>query len=165
MKNIKIFSILLLFSVILTGCSNSKSKNHTIVENIVLNKSTYKDVEKTVNIQPEKYYDEKLGIYKLSGWYDVEYTINNIDGKLKFIFDNNSDKLICVHFDPNDYSKETGDSLKTYMLDRYNDYEQTIKDTGFVFSNGTENVELYMTDDPLDSTQYHGLYVEWNGAE
>ena len=85
MKNIKIFSILLLFSVILTGCSNSKSKNHTIVENIVLNKSTYKDVEKTVNIQPEKYYDEKLGIYKLSGWYDVEYTINNIDGKLKFI--------------------------------------------------------------------------------
>lgn len=81
-------------------------------------------------------------------------------GELRFDFDEN-DKLIHVLFSPSDYSKESGDLLKTWLFDKYKSYEQITKDTGFIFSNENENVELYITENPIDNSKYYGLYIEW----
>ena len=158
-----IFMFLSALTILLVGCNNtSEIKNQTIVENIILNQSTYEDIK---NILPEadfkQFYNEATGIFEITDGIYTEYTINNVIGELRFDFDEN-DKLIHVLFSPKDYSKESGDSLKTWLFDKYKDYEQITNDTGFIFSNEVENVELYITENPIDNTEYHGLYIEWN---
>lgn len=158
-----IFLFLLVLSILLVGCNNTSGiKNQTIIENIVLNQSTYEDIK---NILPEadfkQVYNVNTNIFELADGLYVQYTINNVSGELRLDFDEN-DKLIHVLFSPSDYSKESGDSLKTWLFDKYKDYEQTTKGTGFIFSNETEIVELYITENPVDNTKYHGLYIEWN---
>ena len=158
-------AILLLFlCIVLTGCSNS-SKNKPIIEDIVLNQSTFENVKDTFpDATFKEVYNESLGIFVLSDGIYSEYNINNISGELRFDF-NENDKLIHVLFSPSNYSKESGDFLKTWLFEKYKDYEQTTKDTGFIFSNGTENIELYITENPIDNTKYHGLYIEWTLVE
>ena len=165
MKHIKIILVLFLLPILLIGCNGHKVKNHPIVENITLNKSTYKEIKKTLNINPESYYDEEIGGLNQTKYHCISYTINNVEGKLKFGFDDKLNKLLWVYFEPSEYSKESGDAIKTWIFDKYKDYDQTTKDTGFVFSNGNENVELYITENPIDDTEYHGLYIEWTVVE
>lgn len=157
-----IFMFLSALTILLVGCNNtSEIKNQTIVENIILNQSTYEDIK---NILPEadfkQVYNVNTNIFEFADGLYAQYTINNISGELRLDFDEN-DKLIHVLFSPSDYSKESGDSLKAWLFDKYKDYEQTTKDTGFIFSNGVENVELYITENPLGNTKYYGFYVEW----
>ena len=157
--------LLLVLCMLLVGCSKSNSKNYAIVENIILNQSTFENVQNTLpNANFKETYDEALGIFVLSDGIYSEYTINNVSGELRFDFDENN-YLIHVFFSPNEYSKENGDALKTWLFDKYKDYEQTTKDTGFVFTNGSENIELYITENPIDNTKYHGLYIEWTVVE
>ena len=160
------FLLILILSVLLAGCNNEpKTKNQTIIVNIVLNESTFEDVK---NIFPDadfkQFYNEATGIFEITDGIYTEYTINNVVGELRFDFDEN-DKLIHVLFSPKDYSKDSGDALKTWVFNKYSDYEQTTKDTGFVFTNGVEDVELCITENPVDNTKYHGLYIEWNVVE
>lgn len=158
--------ILLLFlCILLTGCSNLSNKNQTIIEDIVLNQSTFESVKDAFpDANFKEVYNESLGIFVPSDGIYSEYSINNVSGELRFDF-NENDKLIHVLFSPNNYSKNSGDSLKTWLFDKYKTYEQTTKDTGFVFSNGNENVELYITENPVDDTNYYGLYIEWTLTE
>lgn len=158
--------LVLLFSVLLFGCNNSKVENKTIIENIVLNQSTFNDVKEVLPDMERALFVNENGFFDYSDIWTVNYTINNVDGKLSLDFSEDSDnKLLYVHFSPKDYSKESGDKLKTWLLNKYSDYEQTTKDTGYIFSNGNENVELYITENPIDDTQYYGLYIEWTIVE
>lgn len=157
--------VILALSILLVGCNESKVESQTIIENIVLNQSSWEDIKNVLpNAGAEMVYNEVTGILKPTDGRYSEYTINNIQGKLRFDLDDN-DKLIHVLFQPEDSSKDSGDSLKTWGFDKYSDYEQITKDTGFVFTNGVENVELYMTENPVDNTKYHGLYIEWTVVE
>lgn len=161
-----IFLFLSVLYILLVGCNNASDiEGQTIIESIVLNQSTYEDVK---NILPEvdfkQVYNVNTNIFELADGLYAQYTINNVSGELRFDFDEN-DKLIHVLFSPSDYSKESGDFLKTWLFEKYKDYEQTTKDTGFIFSNGTENIELYITENPIDNTKYHGLYIEWTLVE
>ena len=166
MKHIKKFLPFFILSMLLIGCGNSQTENQTIVENIILNQSTYKEVKEVLpNMDFEMFYNTSTGIMELTDTQSTEYTINNVTGKLSLYFDNNNDKLLYVRFDPSDYSKDSGELLKTWLFNKYTDYEQTTIDTGFIFSNGFENVELYITDNPIDTTKYHGLYIEWSVVE
>ena len=113
----------------------------------------------------EMVYNTSTGIMELTDTQSTEYTINNVTGKLSLYFDNNNDKLLYVRFDPSDYSKDSGELLKTWLFNKYTDYEQTTIDTGFIFSNGFENVELYITDNPIDTTKCNGFYIEWSVVE
>lgn len=156
------FFFLLVLSVLLVGCNNTSDiKIQTIIENIVLNQSTYDDIK---NILPEadfkQVYNVNTNIFELADGLYAQYTINGVPGELRFDFDEN-DKLIHVLFSPSDYSKESGDALKTWLFDKFKDYEQITNDTGFIFSNEVENVELYITENPVDNTKYNGLYIEW----
>lgn len=170
MKHIKIISILLCFVIITGGCGDKKSNNHTInnhtiIENITLKSSTYSEVKEVLpNMEFETAYNSE-GMLVFSGSLVTEYAINNVDGKLRLHFNEETEELIFVEFRPTDSSKEFGDSLKTWLFEKYKDYEQTTKDTGFIFSNGTENIELYITENPIDNTKYHGLYIEWTLVE
>lgn len=153
--------LVLILSMLMVGCSDSKVESQTIIENIVLYQSTWEDIK---NILPdagaELVYNEVTGILEPTDARYAEYTINNVQGKMRFDLDSD-DKLMHVLFQPKDYSKDSGDSLKTWVFNKYSDYEQITKDTGFVFTNGIENVELYITENPVDNTKYYGLYIEW----
>lgn len=165
MRYIKMLPVLIL-AISLIGCGKSIIKNETIVENIILNESSYSDVKEIFpNMDFEKVYNETTNIIEYTKEQYVDYTINNVDGEFSLYFDNKTDKLLHVSFYPKDYSIESGEALKTWVFDKYSDYEQITKDTGFVFSNGSENVELYITENPIDDTQYYGLYIEWSIVE
>lgn len=161
-KMLSLFIIVLL----LGGCdSSSKIKTEPIIENIVLNQSDYEDIKKVLpEADFKQVYNEDTNILELADGIYAQYSINDVSGEVRLDFDEN-DKLIHVLFSPSDYSKTSGDSLKTWLFDKYKNYEQVAKDTGFVFSNETENVELYITENPVDDTKYHGLYIEWNIIE
>lgn len=168
MKNIKTTLLIFILAVIaLIGCSGSEIESQAIIEDIVLNKSTYQDIENILPNMSPGYHLDETGKFMVieEGVYYTDYTINNIDGNLMLIFDIDSDVLAGVRFAPKDKSKEYGDSLKTWLFNKYTNYEQTTKDTGFVFSNGVENVELYITENPKDSNKYYGLYIEWSIQE
>ena len=131
-----IFLFLLILSILIVGCNNTSDiKSQTIIENIVLNQSTYNDIK---NILPEadlkQVYNVNTNIFELADGLYAQYTINGVLGELRFDFDKN-DRLIHVLFSPSDYSKESGDSLKAWLFDKYKDYEQITNDTGFIFSN------------------------------
>ena len=165
MKKI-VITIVLILSVLFVGCNNTtKVESKAIIENIVLKQSTYEDIK---NVLPKadfkQVYNVNTNAYELADGLYAQYTINDVSGELRLDFDEN-DKLIHVLFSPQDYSKGSGDALKTWLFDIYADYEQVTKDTGFVLTNGIENVELYITENPVDNTKYHGLYIEWTVIE
>ena len=155
-----------MLSVLFVGCNNTtKVESKAIIENIVLKQSTWEDIK---NILPDadfkQVYNANTNIFELADGLYAQYTINDVSGELRLDFDEN-DKLTHVLFSPQNYSKGSGDALKTWLFDKYTDYEQVTKDTGFVFTNGIENVELYITENPVDDTKYHGLYIEWTVIE
>ena len=103
MKHIKKFLPFFILSMLLIGCGNSQTENQTIVEKIILNHSTYKEVKEVLpNMDFEMFYNTSTGIMELTDTQSTEYTINNVTGKLSLYFDNNNDKLLYVRFDPSD---------------------------------------------------------------
>lgn len=159
----KISSMLLVVITILFGCNETGVKNQPIIESVILNQSTYEEVKKIIPDLNSEWIFNEDGLLELSDTLSAEYTINDIVGKLSLRF--NDDTLAYASFSPQSHSKELGEELKTWLFEKYKNYEQTTKDTGFVFSNGSENVELYMTENPIDNTKYHGLYIEWTITE
>lgn len=69
----KKIALVLIFSMLLFGCNNSKVENKTIIENIVLNQSTFGDVKEVLpDIEPALFMNE-------NGFFDYSdiWTVNS----------------------------------------------------------------------------------------
>jgi hypothetical protein len=159
-KNIIILACLLF--LIITGCQNSKTENKVIVEDMILGQSTYEEVKEVLpNLTFVKQYNSEGVVIRYVPILETDYIINNVEGKLTVYFDADSEKLTYVEFSPKDYSIKTGNILKEWLTDKYKDYNQSSTDTSLIFSNKSETIELQMIENPINSSLYYNIDIEW----
>lgn len=138
------FSLVLILSILLVGCSSSSSNK--ILGVVELDKSTRDDVsELNLKVDSPMVFNEDTNIYEICYIWDyADYTLNNVDGIVRVRFENKTAKFVNYSAEA---TKENMEQLLSYLVDTYGkDYEE-VEDYTARWTSGDLIIDYVLTDE------------------